>query len=308
MTGIPLKILISFWYHRDRDLHQDMATYFPHGRPQTFADSGGFSAWSQGSYLSVRSYGNWLERYQEYFTAYANLDIKESVDQTRKNQRYLEDRGLHPLPVYHSGEEESVLKGYLSRYPYVALGGIAGGGKSGELVCRWLSRCFALARVTGSVYHGFGMTNTLYLQRFPFYSADSSSWGSGFRFGAVPLYDQRTGKMRLISLGKPKENLKVLPVLTSYGLSPLLYADRSRNDRAANALLGALSYQRLEYDLQRAHGPVEPPSGQPGPGLHLYLADIAMGKNPFANFNRIMEGMARYHPIMTGTALAGPRA
>ena len=274
-TYLHLRILISYWYYKDVDLDKMFTEHFSPPYPNVFADSGAYSAYSMGGSVDVAAYAEWLHRWRKWFTVYANLDVKGDVEAGLRHQAYLESRGLTPLPVFHGGEPWSVLQDMIATYPYIALGGIAGGAAPAHSpsVMRFLIHAFRLAEHR-SVFHGFGITNWEVLKAFRWYSVDSSSWGSGFRFGHVPLFDPAAGAWLKLNLGHPTSWFQHARLVRAYGFDPADFADRARNDRAKICAISALSYMRAEQWLRARHGTIGMPRREGADaGLNLYVAD-----------------------------------
>jgi len=163
-----------------------------------FLDSGGFSARVKGVEINVSEYGDFINRYKKNLFCYANLDQRHTED-TLNNQKVLEELGLNPIPVFHRDEWEdgklSLLDDYLRNYDYVALGGVAGSNKGESYIRAYLDSCFSVIKnYFPKKIHGFGMTATWILKRYPFYSVDSTDWLSSARWGAVARFE--SGKMR----------------------------------------------------------------------------------------------------------------
>lgn len=271
--SMRLRILLSYWYYKDTDLDALFAKYFGQPYPDVFADSGAFSAHSLGGSVSVEAYSEWVQKYCHLFTTYANLDVKGDVDAGLRNLKYMEDRGLKPLPVYHGGEPWSVLADFIQSYAYIGLGGLTGHTRSGsDEMYRMIVRCFQMAG-DKAVYHGFGTTNWNILKSFRWYSADSSSWGAGFRYGGVPLFDARAGRFVKISLGDRASCLRYAGLIRQFGFDPMDFADRARNDRAKICAISALSYIHAEGWLRKRHGEVYIPQREGEPGVRVHLAD-----------------------------------
>lgn len=272
---VKLRILLSYWYYKDADLDELFATCFSEPFPDVFADSGGFSAMTQGAQIDVVEYANWIKRYKHLFTTYANLDVIGDAEETRDNQKRLEDLGLEPLPVFHTGENWEYLEWYVERYPYIALGGMVPYMRHQKKIIPWIIKAYKLA-AGRSVFHGFGATSWNVINNFPWYSVDSSSWGMGFRYGEVPLFDERAGRFFECRLGDPVSCRKFAPLIRSFGFDPLDFADRSRNDRAKICAISAISYIKAEAWLRRRWGEIYIPGRRDAPaGLHLYLVDAS---------------------------------
>lgn len=278
---MEIKILFSFHYTARSDLDKTLGA-FP-AKPFVFADSGALSALTLNAQIDIVAYADWLHKWRHWFTAYANLDVINDWKQSERNLRYLESRGLRPIPVFHGGEPMELLEDMVKTYPYIGLGGLATGTFSGsDEMWRFIIKCFEIGQGK-SVYHGFGMTNWGILAAFPWYSVDSSSWGTSYRFGRVNVFDDRTGKWITLPLGRRQEWYRHSMLIRRYGYDPADFADRSRNERRKLAGLAALSYMAGERFLRKRHGEIVMPEPRTdNAGLHLYLADTNIKHHLFA--------------------------
>lgn len=282
-----LRILLSYHYYKDTDLDALFAKYFTEPYPDVFADSGGFSAMTQGVEINWREYATWVKRWQHLFTTYANLDAIGDAEGTLANQKRLEDVGLQPLPVFHTGEDWHYLEQYIEQYSYIALGGMVPYMRFPAKIMPWTIQAFKRAQGK-AVFHGFGATAWKVVRDLPWYSVDSSSWGQGFRFGQVPLFDTKRGGFIKVNLGDNKTVYRHAALIKSMGFEPEDFADRSRNDRAKICAISALSYMRAEQWLRRRHGEIHIPGREgAGAGLRQHLADA----NP-QRFGDAVEGAA----------------
>jgi hypothetical protein len=157
---------------------------------EQFLDSGAFSAWSKKEEIDIDKYADYIKKNIGTIDHYANLDIIGDAEATSKNQKYLESVGLHPMPVFHYNEPFEALKALLDNYEYIALGGMVP-ITTGRLI-PWLNEVFHLVcdeegNATRKI-HGFGMTTTTIIKRYPWYSVDSISPFYGAGFGRI--YDE----------------------------------------------------------------------------------------------------------------------
>jgi len=217
--------------------------------PRIFLDSGAYSSATQGAKIDVAEYASYIERNLQHVEVYANLDCIGDWKKTRANQRYLEKRGLHPLPVFHAHEPWEVFRDLVVEYPRVALGGVA--VKRTAHFAPWIKRCFDMAGDT--MLHGFGVSNWLLLRAFPWFSTDHSSWGSGFRYGSVPLFDARKGRFVKVDLRDRETAWRYSSLLYGCGCSPTDTALWTRDKRAALCRIAALSWMRAAEWLTRWH-------------------------------------------------------
>lgn len=262
------KILISYHYFRNTDLDRLFGEIMGEPYPEVFADSGAFSALTQGAAVDIHEYAAWLTRWKHWFVTYANLDVIKDAEGTWTNQQILEDQyGLTPLPVFHVLEDWSWLEHYLDRYSYIALG-VAAMQNRKDQIMRWLVRCFQLAQ-DRAVYHGFGLTGWRVLSALPWYSVDSTSWSKGVRFGRVPIFDRRVNVLKEFFLGNWSSIHPFASQIRELGFDPDEFADREKNARGRILTFAALAYLQLEEYLRERHGLITLPDRDPG--AHIYM-------------------------------------
>jgi hypothetical protein len=157
---------------------------------QVFLDSGAFSAWSSNVSISLPGYCDYILRNEDILRKEDGVIMASVLDgigdplQTYRNQLEMEARGVTPLPCFHFGEDERYLELYLAKYPYITLGGMV--GKTVPQLITWLDRIWERYIIDGSgrpraKFHAFGITSVTIMERYPWFSVDSSSW---IQFGA----------------------------------------------------------------------------------------------------------------------------
>lgn len=163
-------------------------------RASIFLDSGAFSAYTLGVELSVDDYCNYIKRNLDILRVEDNVVMASVLDgigdplKTYQNQLAMEERGCRPLPCFHAGEDERYLEYYVQNYEYITLGGMV--GSSTKQLCIWLDRMWERYLTDGSgrprlKVHGFGITAIPIVERYPWYSVDSSSWIQSAAFGSI---------------------------------------------------------------------------------------------------------------------------
>lgn len=187
---------------------------------KVFLDSGAFSAFTQGVKIDILKYCDYVKR---------NRDIIEEVDgdllasvldgigdplKTWQNQQTMESLGVRPLPCFHYGEDERYLEHYLANYTYITLGGMV--PISTPQLFHWLDRIWDKYLTDGSgrakvKVHGFGLTAVALMERYPWYSVDSSSWVQIARTGGLML---PRGKVISISERSPSRKVSGMHVDT----------------------------------------------------------------------------------------------
>jgi hypothetical protein len=167
-----------------------------------FLDSGAFSAMTKKVVIDLDKYIDFIKEYQDKLEVYANLDVIGDAVGTWKNQKYMESKGLRPMPVFHSMfEDDEWLLKYMEDYDYIGIGGIAGTGFSKENLTQRLDEIFekyicpAPSRMPVVKIHGFGMTSFSLMLRYPWYSVDSTSWIITGRTGSILVPPVVDGKL-----------------------------------------------------------------------------------------------------------------
>lgn len=253
----PLRILFSYHYYKDEDIDRCVNETLKGTNCDVFADSGAFSAWTTGSPITVKEYADWLARWGKNFTCAAALDVIGDAEASFKQTeelRKLVDPSLPVLPVFHSNDEGGFkwLQKYIDAgYKYIGIsptGAIYGNHK---LMQAWLTKCFQMMPEDVG-YHGFGVTGWRTLKAFPWYSVDSSSWTSSFRYAQLSLFDVKRGDWGKMQMRSAKEILQNTKLLADYGLRPSdVRADGYARDKLCGALV--LSWQRAEEWLEKWH-------------------------------------------------------
>lgn len=157
------------------------------------------------SFLQRREYKKYLHQYisflkknEHLLEIYVNLDIINNAEETYKNQKYLEKHRLHPLPVFHFGNDPKWLKRYIDEgYDYIAIGGIVPNPfqqVQPELDRIWESIICDKNGFPKVKIHGFAITSPRYIQRYPWYSVDSTSWVKMGRCGIFLVPPFKNGK------------------------------------------------------------------------------------------------------------------
>lgn len=163
---------------------------------QIFLDSGAFSAWTLGVTIDLPTYCNFILRNGDIIRKDDGVIMASVLDgigdplQTYRNQLAMEHYGVSPLPCFHYGEDERYLEYYISKYPYITIGGMVGKSKTQLRV--WLDRIWEKYIIDGSgapklKLHGFGLTSIPMMKDYPWYSVDSSSWVQSATFGSIVI-------------------------------------------------------------------------------------------------------------------------
>lgn len=157
-------------------------------RVSLFLDSGAFSAYTQNVQIDIRAYADFCKRHSSIVHQASVLDAIGDYRGTFANQRALEQLGVATLPCFHYGEPTEVLDWYVANYTYITIGGMV--PISTPQLKVWLDRLFEkhLCHPDGTPkvkVHGFGLTSLPLMERYPWYSVDSSTWVQWAAHGMV---------------------------------------------------------------------------------------------------------------------------
>lgn len=170
-------------------------------------DSGAFSAWKRGVEIDIDEYCEYIKKHEHLLYSYVTLDtipgkpnvrktqaeINSSAELSYKNQQYMKKKGLAPIPVFHMGEDFRWLRRYMDDgEPYIGISPAAD-LPQGQ-IREWLDRAFtAVCDKDGwptVKTHGFGVASFALLKRYPWFTADATSWALTAAYGSVyiPVY------------------------------------------------------------------------------------------------------------------------
>ena len=167
-------------------------------------DSGVFSTWTLGQDVDIDAYIQYCKDNDTIWNYRVNCDVipgsygevptaqqvEDSADKGWKNYMYLIDNGLEPhriIHVFHQGEDFKWLKKLMDyndalvekggKPLYIGLS--PANDRTTKQKILWLDMCMPyVTHPDGSAkvrWHGFGVTATKILRRYPFFSADSTS-------------------------------------------------------------------------------------------------------------------------------------
>jgi hypothetical protein len=161
---------------------------------RVFLDSGAFSAHFCGIEIDLEKYCKYIKENEDIIEVASVLDGIGDPLKTYENQAKMEALDTRPLPCFHYNEDPEYLKFYVDRYDHITLGGMV--PISAPQLEFWLDEIWDkyLTKSDGTPkikVHGFGMTTMPLMDRYPWYSIDSSTWVQKASFGMILLPNRR---------------------------------------------------------------------------------------------------------------------
>ena len=226
---------------------------------KVFLDSGAFSADNLGVKINIDEYCNYINRNLDIIIndegtyMIAVLDGIGDAEETYTNQKYMEKKGIRPVPAFHTGEDDSYLKYYVANYDYVALGGMVG-MRTSQLQT-WLDRVWEKHLIDGAgnpkiKVHGFGITSIPLMERYPWWSCDSSSWVQTAAFGGIliPEIGQIAVSSGSFERHKLNQHVDSLDIHESEYINKLLTDNHFDKERLSNIYESRAAYNIWAFD------------------------------------------------------------
>lgn len=166
-----------------------------------FVDSGAFSVHTKGKEVNVDEYIQYVNSHPNAFQAIAQVDkipgefgkpktleqLAEAPKASWENYLYMRERVNDKdclLPIFHQGEDFKWLRNMLEwvdsdgkHIPYIGI------SPANDVATKhkeaWFATVFKVIKESSNPTvktHAFGMTSLPLLERYPFYSADSTAW------------------------------------------------------------------------------------------------------------------------------------
>lgn len=207
-------------------------------KKKLFIDSGAFSAFTLGGKIDLDEYIDFCKRTDaDYYAVYDSIG---NAEETLKNQKYMESKGIKPIPCFHYGEDWKYLEYYCKNYDYIALGGMVG---NRTMIKGWLDVIFS--KYPDKRFHGFGLTTISLIKGYSWHSVDSSSWLMGGRSGT--LWSFKYGSCYYKELDKESEKSTLfLKEIAAYGFNK----EEMLSSHVARNKFNALQYFKINEIIE----------------------------------------------------------
>jgi hypothetical protein len=269
------------------------------GTVKTLVDSGGYSAWRLGKTVDLNAYCEFLEVNADWISMYVVLDHiapdepEEAAEISFRALKEMRRRGLNPIPIWHARESVDWIDRMLDLgcdYLGFSTTSARGFAIDNALELAW-SKVVNTAGQPTVFVHAFGNSHIPTLFKYPWASADSSSWLRGPKWGRIMLDGIPTGRLNHRHTTKRKYNDVLFPDLdetlihtahardismvegedlallrTQFAaldidLDDLIGDDNRKSRRAwlSHAYIAASYFLQLEQKVRRAPRPSWPP-------------------------------------------------
>ena len=165
--------LVSFHYKGNRTIAKEW------GSKGLMLDSGAFSAWSLGASIDMRELIAFIQHLEPEFAI--QLDVIGDEDGTWNNYMAM-SKQVDCLPVIHYRASKKHIERVLKAPGMACLGGLVPLSRKKNTLKKWLDYIFSFPEARGKRLHCLGIMSPWVLQRYPFYSADSSTATSALRY------------------------------------------------------------------------------------------------------------------------------
>lgn len=216
-----------------------------------FLDSGAFGAFTRNHHIDLVKYCEFIKQHPGKLYPVAALDVIGVREASYENWRRMQELGVHAMPTYHMGLHNwPAFREMLAETDYIALGGVVGATQ--ETMQPWLDVCWKhIKDFWPKKVHIFGVMAQWCLERYPWYSADSSSALVGGGMGRVMSFE----KGRMVSEDWQSYAQFTYDGAVMDGLSALqAKAGSAWKGRAILNIRSQLALQRYITDLWTARG------------------------------------------------------
>lgn len=267
----PVNALVSYFYFGKDDIG-DLAD---HGL-RLIGDSGAYSAITTGNPIDRRAFAEWGARWRGSLCWLASLDVIGDERGSRKNYDWLRSHGLDVIPTLHYGVKPQAMDSYVKEgVDFIGLGGMVGPSSSATSLLRWTLSMMRYARDHHPQvrFHGWGLTTVDVMVVLPWWSLDSSSYGSAWRYGRMRLFDPRTAKFVSMRTDGREAYQHSDFLQRYYATTAQKVATVDHDSIPEHGRVAAKSYQYVETYL-RQRFPMTPPTygitgAEEGQSVHL---------------------------------------
>jgi len=233
----------------------------------TFINNKEYSDWSIEKWESyIKQYLKWVKKNKEIVFAIADLDIHSLVG-TREVKRlrreyfepFMQETGIPVCYVWHEPEGIDGFEKMCERYNYC---GISWASEDRDGSEGSIQQMFNIARENDTVIHGYGMTQTSMLSKYPFYTVDSTTWMIGLQYGEISYWtgnkmkrlkkdkwNEYKGKLEKLGIDFRKLKDEDNQELIKANIAPFQQAEKYIRERLGNKMYWLDIIEKSENDI-----------------------------------------------------------
>lgn len=272
----PVNTLVSFHYFSKVDIHKLAA-----GGLCVIADSGAFSAASQGVDIDTDEFYDWCRRWKDDFIWMAALDVIGDEKATYRNWMSAPAE-LRLVPTVHYGAPPNAIDKYAEAgVDLIGLGGMVPHKSEPMKLLRWSAQMMRYARDKHPQvrFHGWGVTHPQLLMNLPWWSVDSSGLTAAYRYGRMTLVDPNDGKKKTFDMNGRDAAQHVRLLRDYYGVNWQRVAYSTASNRRDIVRVSARSMQNLQSFMRKrwkVSRPQDIDEHHPatGPLLHFVIGNL----------------------------------
>lgn len=161
-------------------------------------DSGAFTFMNNAKKTNINwkeyidSYIDFINKHDIKYFFELDIDVVVGYENVKKITGYIEQKtNKKCIPVWHKSRGLQEWKRLTEEYEYVAIGGIVT-KEIRQCDYKFFTPLLDIANKNKCKVHGLGFTSLKMLEKYKFYSVDSTSWKSGGRFGQIYLFNGKS--------------------------------------------------------------------------------------------------------------------
>ena len=195
-------------YHNEPKLAREW------GSDGLMLDSGAFSAWTKGVSVDIDKLIAFIDELRPEQSI--QLDSIGDDEKTWKNYVYMSKK-VNCLPVIHYNAVPKHIKRVLDASSYVCLGGLVPLTRKKNELKKWIDYFYSFKKARQVKVHCLGVTTKSILERYPFYSCDSTTALNVHRYPKQEIKErflQKTKDRTYLSLYEIDKLLKLEQYIT----------------------------------------------------------------------------------------------
>ncbi|MGC6589067.1 hypothetical protein ACPV3A_29500 [Paenibacillus sp. Dod16] len=231
-------VLMSYYYLRN-DRYGNWRKHVQRLGLKVMLDSGAFTIWKRREAgkdvqeIDVRDYAKFVLQHQDIIHSFITLDVVGNEAASAANDAYLRSLGLSPVPVFPAmGDLQELERLVKDDHEVIAIGATVGMKEAAKRTL--FAQIFAA--FPDERFHWLGGSSSL-INEFPWFSADSSTWLSGRKYGKLMDEQFKTTKApeSMDGLAALAHNVRILVGLENKFINQIEARDEQIIDSARSA-------------------------------------------------------------------------